>query len=134
MDVTNGGNRPARFIADYQTLTDFSGRVFSPSATAGLRETNNPQVADINPGNKFSAGLVFDVPPGTVLSSYILTFRASAASSGVSFQLPVGNLKAPVTVTQADRDEYARRNGLVVPSYLPPYPPLPPSPYQVGGG
>jgi hypothetical protein len=122
MKVTNAGNRPATFVANYQTLSDYSGRVFAPSTTAGLRETGSSQIAAINPGNAFSAGLVFDVPAGTALSGYILTLRASAGSSGISFQLPVGEVTpTPPPPTQGDLNDFARSNGLRVP-----YPEVPP--------
>ena len=122
MDVTNIGRRPATFVANYQTLSDFSGRVFAPSTTAGLRETGESQIADINPGNKFSAGLVFDVPAGTALRGYMLTLRASADSSGISFQLPVGEVTpTPPPLSQGDVNDYARSRGLTVP-----YPEVPP--------
>ncbi len=123
MEVTNVGNRPATFVANYQTLSDFSGRVFAPSTTAGLGETGEPQIAGINPGNAFTAGLVFDLPAGTALPDYILTLRASEGSPGISFQLPVGTVTpAPPPVTQGDANDYARSKGL---PFLP-YPQVPP--------
>jgi len=86
MKVKNIGNVPQRYSADYQSLVDSEGRVFSPDTDALSLNSPRPPF-DINPGNEAITLLYFDVPEGTQPSQYVLLLHSSPDSVGVAVRL-----------------------------------------------
>jgi hypothetical protein len=62
--VENIGNEPRTFTSGNQKVIDSKGREFEASASASLYANTSGQsfLEDINPGNKISVKLVFDLP------------------------------------------------------------------------
>ena len=65
VDITNIGGEPGSYFGENQKMIDDLGRLYTNDTGAELN-INPAQSAEINPGNKVSTTLVFDVPPGTV--------------------------------------------------------------------
>ncbi|MFD7846595.1 DUF4352 domain-containing protein [Nocardia sp. NPDC059764] len=79
VDITNVGNQKQSFFGDNQKLIDEHGKEFSNDSGAALN-VNKDLLSEINPGNKLSAVLVFDVPKGTVPAA--IEFHDSILSGG----------------------------------------------------
>ncbi len=79
VDVRNTGNSAQTYFGDNQKLVDDQGRLFT-NDTAAEMNVNKDLVAEINPGNKLSVVLVFDVPKGT--SPAAIEFHDSMFSGG----------------------------------------------------
>ncbi|MBB5915053.1 hypothetical protein BJY24_003920 [Nocardia transvalensis] len=80
VDVSNTGDKPQTYFRDNQKLVDAQGRVYTNDSAAELN-LNKGLVTDVNPGNKISVVLAYDVPPGTVPAA--VEFHDSAFSGGV---------------------------------------------------
>lgn len=80
IDVTNTGDQPQSYFGSNQKLIDAQGREFTNDTEAEIY-VNDDVYTDINPGNKFSVILVFDVPVGTQAAA--LEFHDSMFSGGV---------------------------------------------------
>ncbi|NKY57426.1 DUF4352 domain-containing protein [Nocardia flavorosea] len=80
IDVVNTSDRPQSYFGDNQKLIDARGREFSNDTEAEIY-LNDDVYTDINPGNKFSVILAFDVPVGTAPAA--LEFHDSMFSGGV---------------------------------------------------
>ncbi|MBF6351912.1 DUF4352 domain-containing protein [Nocardia flavorosea] len=80
IDVTNTSDRPQSYFGDNQKLIDAQGREFTNDTEAEIY-LNDDVYTDINPGNKFSVTLAFDVPVGTQAAA--LEFHDSMFSGGV---------------------------------------------------
>ncbi|MFE7745354.1 DUF4352 domain-containing protein [Nocardia sp. NPDC057455] len=65
VNVSNIGDAPRGYFGSNQTLYDDQGRKFTNDSMAEIN-VNDHMSVDINPGNKVSVTLVFDVPPGAV--------------------------------------------------------------------
>ncbi|MGQ4600352.1 DUF4352 domain-containing protein [Nocardia sp. R6R-6] len=79
IEVTNTGDRPQTYFGDNQKLVDDGGRVFGNDTRAELN-LNAHLVSEINPGNKISVILAFDVPEGTTPAA--VEFHDSMFSGG----------------------------------------------------
>ncbi|WP_330232900.1 DUF4352 domain-containing protein [Nocardia sp. NBC_00508] len=84
VDVSNIGNEARGYFGSNQTLIDDQGRKFTNDTRAEIN-VNERLSADINPGNKISVTIVFDVPPGTVPAA--LELHDSMFSGGVKVAL-----------------------------------------------
>ncbi|MEV0295109.1 DUF4352 domain-containing protein [Nocardia sp. NPDC050710] len=80
IDVTNTGDRPQTYFGENQKLVDDQGRLYTNDTAAELNLNKNV-ISEINPGNKISVTLVFDVPRGTTPSA--VEFHDSVFSGGV---------------------------------------------------
>lgn len=80
IDVTNTSDRPQSYSGGNQKLIDAQGREFTNDTEAEIY-LNDDVYTDINPGNKFSVTLAFDVPVGTWPAA--LEFHDSMFSGGV---------------------------------------------------
>ncbi|WP_280398076.1 DUF4352 domain-containing protein [Nocardia carnea] len=80
IDVTNTSDQPQSYFGSNQKLIDAQGREFANDTEAEIY-LNDDVYTDINPGNKFSVILAFDVPVGTIPAA--LEFHDSAFSGGV---------------------------------------------------
>ncbi|MBF6439296.1 DUF4352 domain-containing protein [Nocardia cyriacigeorgica] len=80
IDVTNTSDQPQSYFGSNQKLIDTQGREFTNDTEAEIY-VNGDVHTDINPGNKFSVILAFDVPVGTVPAA--LEFHDSMFSGGV---------------------------------------------------
>ncbi|MBF6455556.1 DUF4352 domain-containing protein [Nocardia cyriacigeorgica] len=80
IDVTNTSDQPQSYFGSNQKLIDTQGREFTNDTEAEIY-VNDDVHTDINPGNKFSVILAFDVPVGTVPAA--LEFHDSMFSGGV---------------------------------------------------
>ncbi|MBF6157659.1 DUF4352 domain-containing protein [Nocardia cyriacigeorgica] len=85
IDVTNTSDQPQSYFGSNQKLIDTQGREFTNDTEAEIY-LNDDVATSINPGNKFSVTLAFDVPVGTVPAA--LEFHDSMFSGGV--QVAVG--------------------------------------------
>ncbi|WP_067704563.1 DUF4352 domain-containing protein [Nocardia jejuensis] len=65
VDVTNTGDKAQTYFGQNQKLIDDQNREYSNDTTAELN-LNKDVTAEINPGNKLSVVIAFDVPKGTV--------------------------------------------------------------------
>jgi hypothetical protein len=85
--VENIGDKSQMFDGSNQTLFDAKGRKFDADSSAAmyLGEQSNSFLNDINPGNKVSGVIVFDIPKGTVLDR--LELHDSMLSGGVEVTL-----------------------------------------------
>lgn len=79
IEVTNTADRPQTYFGDNQKLVDAYGRVFGNDTRAEMN-LNEHLVSEINPGNKISVILAFDVPKGT--SPAAIEFHDSMFSGG----------------------------------------------------
>ncbi|MFD3702572.1 DUF4352 domain-containing protein [Nocardia sp. NPDC058658] len=79
VDVVNTSNVAQSYFGSNQKLIDDQGREFA-NDTAAEMNVNDQLSAEINPGNKTSMVLVFDVPVGTVPAA--IEFHDSAFSDG----------------------------------------------------
>ncbi|MGW5571459.1 DUF4352 domain-containing protein [Nocardia thailandica] len=84
IEVTNVGNQARHYFGDNQKLIDGQGREFANDTSAELN-VNDHLIAEINPGNKLSITLVFDVPKGTTPAA--VEFHDSAFSGGARVAL-----------------------------------------------
>ena len=83
LSVKNVGSKPQTFFVDNQKA--FSGsKEYSPDSAATMYASGDQStwINEINPGNKISGPLVYDVPAGTKLTKVEL--HDSMFSSGVS--------------------------------------------------
>jgi hypothetical protein len=87
LDVANIGKEPQSFSDSDQKAFDADGTEFSTNTTAGLYANKNADTfyKEINPGNKITAVLVFDVPKETKLAK--LELHDSFLSGGVTVEL-----------------------------------------------
>ncbi|MBV7705308.1 DUF4352 domain-containing protein [Nocardia nova] len=79
VDVTNTGDRPQTYFGDNQKLVDDQGRLYSNDTGAEIN-LNKDLSTEINPGNKISVTIAFDVPKGTQAAA--IEFHDSAFSGG----------------------------------------------------
>lgn len=84
VDVPNVGNEAQHYFGSNQKLIDDQGREFANDTGAEIN-VNDHLAEEINPGNKVSITLVFDVPQGTVPAA--VEFHDSALSGGVRVAL-----------------------------------------------
>lgn len=80
IDVTNTSDQPQSYSGGNQKLIDAQGREFTNDTEAEIY-LNDDIYTEINPGNKFSVILAFDVPVGTRPAA--LEFHDSMFSGGV---------------------------------------------------
>ncbi len=87
LTVQNIGDEPQTFSDSDQRAHDSKGRKYTPDSEAGLYANENSDVwlNEINPGNKITGILVFDIPDGTKLTT--LELHDSAFSGGVEVSL-----------------------------------------------
>lgn len=84
--VTNIGNVPRSYYGGNQTLIDDQGREFTNDTMAEVNVNDSSVIgADINPGNKLSVVIAFDVPAGAVPAA--IEFHDSAFSGGAKVAL-----------------------------------------------
>ncbi|WP_280467108.1 DUF4352 domain-containing protein [Nocardia cyriacigeorgica] len=79
VEVTNTADRPQTYFGENQKLVDDQGRVFGNDTRAEMN-LNEHLASEINPGNKISVVLAFDVPEGT--SPAAIEFHDSMFSGG----------------------------------------------------
>ncbi|TDP42175.1 DUF4352 domain-containing protein [Nocardia ignorata] len=84
VEVTNVGDVAQQYFGANQKLIDAQGREFANDTSAEIN-VNDELVAEINPGNKISMVLVFDVPTGTDPAA--VEFHDSAFSNGARVAL-----------------------------------------------
>ncbi|MFG2442288.1 DUF4352 domain-containing protein [Nocardia fluminea] len=84
VDVANTSTVAQSYFGSNQKLIDDQGREFANDTTAEIN-VNDQLSAEINPGNKTSMVLVFDVPVGTVPTA--VEFHDSAFSAGARVAL-----------------------------------------------
>ncbi len=84
VDVTNTATVAQHYFGSNQKLIDDQGREFANDTSAELN-VNDQLSAEINPGNKISMVLVFDVPTGTVPTA--IEFHDSMLSDGTRVAL-----------------------------------------------
>ncbi|MBF6171802.1 DUF4352 domain-containing protein [Nocardia blacklockiae] len=80
VDVTNIGDKPQTYFGENQKLVDNQGNLYTNDTMAEMN-VNKDLVTEINPGNKISVVLAFDVPVGTAPAA--VEFHDSAWSGGV---------------------------------------------------
>ncbi|MFE2999079.1 DUF4352 domain-containing protein [Nocardia sp. NPDC059246] len=80
LDITNIGDKTQTYLGENQKLVNDQGKLFSNDTAAELNLNTNV-ASDVNPGNKISVILAFDVPKGTVPAAVEL--HDSAFSGGV---------------------------------------------------
>ncbi|MBF6148035.1 DUF4352 domain-containing protein [Nocardia nova] len=81
VDVTNIGTKPQSYFGSNQKLIDDQGRQYTNDTMAEIDINDRGVIgADINPGNKISVAIAFDVSPGTVPAS--IEFHDSMFSGG----------------------------------------------------
>ncbi len=87
LTVQNIGDESQTFSDSDQRGHDSKGREYTPDSEAGLYANENTDVwlNEINPGNKITGILVFDIPDGTKLTT--LELHDSAFSGGVEVAL-----------------------------------------------
>lgn len=85
--VSNIGNEPQYMFADNQYAFNASNQKYSADSSAAiyLDEASQTLWDEINPGNKVTGYLVYDVPAGTELTT--LELHDSAFSGGVKVNL-----------------------------------------------
>ncbi|MGW5451000.1 DUF4352 domain-containing protein [Nocardia sp. NPDC003979] len=84
VEVANVGDVAQQYFGANQKLIDAQGREFANDTSAEIN-VNDELVAEINPGNKISVVLVFDVPTGTDPAA--VEFHDSAFSNGARVAL-----------------------------------------------
>ncbi|MGV9675280.1 DUF4352 domain-containing protein [Nocardia sp. NPDC003482] len=84
VDVTNVGDAAQSYFGDNQKLIDDQGKSYT-NDTAAEMNVNRDITAEINPGNKLSVTIVFDLPRGTVPAA--VEFHDSAFSGGARVAL-----------------------------------------------
>ncbi|MFD5178760.1 DUF4352 domain-containing protein [Nocardia sp. NPDC058379] len=84
VDVTNTAGEPQTYFGSNQKLIDDQGREFANDTSAEIN-LNTDLSAGINPGNKKSVVIAFDVPKGTVPAA--IEFHDSMFSNGVRVAL-----------------------------------------------
>jgi hypothetical protein len=104
MQVENVGRSSQTYSADYQRLLDSEGRQYSPDRRATMQQSAGHIDIDINPGNKASTGLAFDVPAGAQPSQYVLLVHGSPDSDGVTLAIPPEPPR-PIFAPTADDDQ-----------------------------
>ncbi|WP_084519609.1 DUF4352 domain-containing protein [Nocardia mexicana] len=85
VDVTNTVDVPQTYFGENQKLVDSQGRLYTNDTMAELN-LNKGVATEINPGNKISVVLAFDVPKGTVPAA--VEFHDSMFSGGVRVAIP----------------------------------------------
>lgn len=84
--VKNIGDKPQTMFDSNQKLTDDQGRSFSPDSGAAIYVKNNDiWMKEINPGNKLTGTLVYDMPVGA--KPVKLELHDSMFSGGVTVSL-----------------------------------------------
>ncbi|MFF2550274.1 DUF4352 domain-containing protein [Nocardia sp. NPDC058058] len=84
VDITNTGDKAQSYFGDNQKLIDDQGKQYSNDTAAELA-VNTSLTAEINPGNKLSVSIPFDVPKGTVPAA--IELHDSAFSGGARVAL-----------------------------------------------
>ncbi|WP_227983227.1 DUF4352 domain-containing protein [Nocardia spumae] len=80
-DVTNIGTTPQSYFGSNQKLIDDRGRRYTNDTVAEIDINDRGVIgAEINPGNKISVAIAFDVSPGTVPAT--IEFHDSIFSGG----------------------------------------------------
>ncbi|WP_297617050.1 DUF4352 domain-containing protein [Nocardia sp.] len=82
--ITNIGDKAQSYFGENQKLIDDQGKQFSNDTSAELA-VNQDLTAEINPGNKISVSIPFDVPKGTVPAT--VEFHDSMFSGGARVAL-----------------------------------------------
>jgi hypothetical protein len=83
MTIANHGKEAGSFFGDNQYALDSKGRQFSADTEAAIYlEESESLYEEINPGNKLSGVVIFDVPKGTKIQQ--LELHDSAFSDGVT--------------------------------------------------
>ncbi|GGK46149.1 DUF4352 domain-containing protein [Nocardia camponoti] len=80
VDIANTSNVAQTYFGSDQKLIDTQGREFKNDTAAELNVNDSSVIGTINPGNKVSVILVFDVPAGTTPAA--IEFHDSAFSNG----------------------------------------------------
>jgi hypothetical protein len=85
LTVENVGDSAEYFFSDSQLAFDTEGREFSVDSTATLYGNKNSDLwlKEINPGNKLSGKIFFDIADGATLE--YLELHATSFSEGVKF-------------------------------------------------
>ncbi|WP_245662379.1 DUF4352 domain-containing protein [Nocardia vermiculata] len=82
VDISNVGDRPRSYFGDNQVLIDDQGREYTNDSSAEFNINDGAVLGtDINPGNKITVAIAFDVSPGTVPTA--IEFHDSMFSGGV---------------------------------------------------
>ncbi|MFD6399671.1 DUF4352 domain-containing protein [Nocardia sp. NPDC060249] len=84
VDVTNIGSEAQSYFGDNQKLIDTAGKEYANDTMAEVA-VNSDLAVQINPGNKKSVVIAFDVPTGTQPAAIV--FHDSAFSNGVRVAL-----------------------------------------------
>ncbi|MEV6067427.1 DUF4352 domain-containing protein [Nocardia sp. NPDC052001] len=84
VDITNTGDKAQSYFGDNQKLIDDQGKQYSNDTAAELA-VNTSLTAEINPGNKLSVSIPFDVPKGTIPAA--IELHDSAFSGGARVAL-----------------------------------------------
>ncbi|WP_309231291.1 DUF4352 domain-containing protein [Nocardia sp. SYP-A9097] len=84
VDITNTGDKAQTYFGENQKVIDDQGRQYSNDTSAEMA-INADLMAEINPGNKVSVIIPFDVPKGTVPVS--IEFHDSMFSGGARVAL-----------------------------------------------
>ena len=84
VDVSNISDKPQSYFGANQKLTDVQGREFTNDTEAEIY-LNSDTMGDINPGNKMSTTIVFDVPVDAQPKA--LELHDSMMSGGVTVAL-----------------------------------------------
>jgi hypothetical protein len=83
--VKNVSDEPTTFDGDNQTLINKKGQEFSSDTEAGIYlDDSNTFLEEINPGNKLTGTIVFDVPKKTKPSMLLLKSGVFGFSEGVT--------------------------------------------------
>lgn len=86
LTITNIGDKPQTMFTDNQTVSDGSGRTFTPNSMAGIHlPGNDVWISEINPGNTVKGTLVYDMPTASKPAS--IELHDSAFSGGVTVSL-----------------------------------------------
>jgi hypothetical protein len=82
LSVKNIGNQAQTFDDSAQLAYDSAGRQYSVNSEADLDVNPNMWLEDINPGNKVSGSIIFDIPKGDKITR--LELHDSEFSGGVT--------------------------------------------------
>ncbi|MEV6773311.1 DUF4352 domain-containing protein [Nocardia sp. NPDC051030] len=85
INVSNISNAAQTYFGDDQKLIDDQGRLYSNDVVAESNLNTDILLTQINPGNKISVTIAFDVPKGTVPTA--IEFHDSAFSGGARVAL-----------------------------------------------
>ncbi|WP_245649761.1 DUF4352 domain-containing protein [Nocardia shimofusensis] len=85
VEVTNTANEPQTYFSENQKLIDDQGREYTNDSMAEMSVNAPNMITEINPGNKLSTIIVYDVPRGTVPAA--IEFHDSTFSGGARVAL-----------------------------------------------